>query len=607
MTGERRWRWAPGLALIAVCALGVSGATLRTRANLESAPSARTPEGAPRSETPAAGAAQPPPGRTRGEPSLVARAAPSVPPAPDASATASVTGRVVDALGGPIAGAAVSVWSEHPERLLSSTLTRASGGFELRAPPGHVRVLVRDDAYATALQRVVAPAGELTFALGPASRIFGRVHGASDAPLGGIVVRARPLGRLDPLVSSAVTDREGHFRFEALSAGEYELRATGERLQGDAERLVLGVAEAAGPFELGVAPAVRVALRVERRGRACTGGWVQLVGERLQDARELADGRVLFEAVPAGDYQLSVACERAAFQNHQLEVRDDDIDDTLRVDPGQLVAGRVLDAAGTGAAGVLVSVSPLGLPDGRAYMTCRSGAGGAFACDGLSPGAYRCHAGLELQPQSEFVDVSVAAGTDPGPIELKLPPRAMLVVSLEHAPPEQLSNAHVLARAAEGPTLEGERRGSEFHFEGLLLGSYEVYLAASPGTRRDVSLVRDSQREAITLAWPSTRTISGVVLDERNQPVVDVWVRAAAEGGLLPSLASPDVGVPALTDAAGRFSLEGLFEGRYHLRVESTEREGLARGVPGGAEDVVIHLAPPSAASEASNTDVTNG
>ncbi|HKO95131.1 MAG TPA: carboxypeptidase-like regulatory domain-containing protein, partial [Polyangiaceae bacterium] len=374
-----------------------------------------------------------------------------------------------------------------------------------------------------------------------------------------------------------------------LSAGEYELRATGERLSGEAERLVLGVAEEAGPFELAVKPAVRVTLRVERRGRACTGGWVQLTGQRLQDAREIAEGRVLFEAVPSGDYQLSVACGEAAFQDHPLVVREDDIEDTLRLEPGQLLAGRVLDAAGTGATGVLVSVSPMGLPEGRAYMTCRSGAGGDFACDGLSPGAYRCHAGLEQQPQSEFVDVSVAAGMDPGPIELVLPPRATLLVSLEHAPPEQLSSTRVLARAGQGPTLEGERRGSEFHFEGLLLGSYEVYLAASPATRREVSLARDGQSEPLTLPWPSTRTISGVVLDERNQPVVDVWVHAAAEGSLLPAIVPADVGVPALTDAAGRFSVEGVFEGRYHLRVRGTELEGLARSVPGGAEDVVIH------------------
>jgi hypothetical protein len=94
-----------------------------------------------------------------------------------------------------------------------------------------------------------------------------------------------------------------------------------------------------------------------------------------------------------------------------------------------------------------------------------------------------------------------------------------------------------------------------------------------------------------------------VVLDQQNQPVVEVWVHAAAEGGFLPLAALSDVGVPALTDSAGRFSIEGLFEGRYNLRLEAPEREGFAEGVASGAKDVVIVAAAAREANEDSEPD----
>ncbi|HKO92448.1 MAG TPA: hypothetical protein VJU61_14905, partial [Polyangiaceae bacterium] len=97
MPGARRWRWAPWLALLAVGALGLSAASLRSRA---SAPSTRAPEEVHLSETPAPSVAPTPPGRALTEPLLAAQALPSVSPAADPIATASVAGRVVDALGG---------------------------------------------------------------------------------------------------------------------------------------------------------------------------------------------------------------------------------------------------------------------------------------------------------------------------------------------------------------------------------------------------------------------------------------------------------------------------------------------------------------------------
>lgn len=524
-------------------------------------------------------------------------------PAVNPTASASVSGRVLDALGGPIAGALVRALHEHSDAPLASTVTAGHGGFELRTAPGPLRVVAQAEGYSTESRRAVAPAGDITLSLAPATSIFGRVSDASDAPVSGAVVRARGLWRQESFDPSVVTDREGRFRFEALSAGEYELSATGDRLSGKPERVAANVADEVGPVELRVASAARVALEVERGGAACTSGWVQLSGERFQAAREIFEGHVLFEGVPRGEYGLSLGCEQAAFQSRELGVGDEDIERKITLDALQALRGRVVNAVGAGVEGVLVTASPTDASEARAQMTCRSGKNGEFLCDGLSAGAYRWHAGLELQPQSGFVEVELAEGAASAPVELRLWPRARMVVSLEHAPSERLSAVRVSARPQQGPPLEGERRGSEFHFDGLLLGSYAVYLAASPGTRRDVVLEHDGQRVDVSLPWPRTRSISGVVLDERDQPVVEVWVHAAAEGGFLPLATLSDVGVPALTDSAGRFSIEGVFEGRYNLRVKATKREGFAEGVASGTEDVVIHVAAPREAIENSKAD----
>jgi hypothetical protein len=332
---------------------------------------------------------------------------------------------------------------------------------------------------------------------------------------------------------------------------------------------------------------------------------VQLLGGRFQDAREIAGGRVLFENVPPGDYRLGLGCEGAAFQFREFRVGDEDIEDIARVDPGQRLQGRVLSAAGAGASDTLVSVSPVGTPTGRAPMTCRSGPSGDFACDGLSPGGYRCHAGLELQPQSEFVDV-VVDGAQRAPIELRLQPRAAIAVSLPDAPADRVSGVRVSARPEQGPPLDGELRGGEFHFDALLLGRYEVYLTESPATRREVFLTRDGQNEVISLPWPSQRSIAGVVLDDREQPVVEIWVRAIPAGGFLPLAARSEAGVRALTDSTGRFIVEGLFEGPYHLIADGVGREGSASSVSGGTQDVVMHLAPTPETREPAESEMAS-
>jgi hypothetical protein len=369
--GGRRWPLSLWLTVVALGAAALWGAMTLTARSDARVPSGRPSAGASRPE-PAPGEAKAVVRPVFGLPLLTGGGTPPPSPAPDPMATASVSGRVVDALGGPILGAVVTAFRGRSTLLLSSTVTVSDGRFEMRVAPGPVRIVAQAEAYSTVQQQAAAPASDLTLALAPASRIFGRVLGV-DAPVSGIVVRARIVGRLEELVASVLTDAEGHFRFEALSAGEYELSVAAERISGEAERVTIGVADERGPVELRVAPAARVTFDVERGGRPCSEGWVHLECPRFQAAREIVDGRVLFEGVPPGNYQLMLGCEDAAFQSRNVEVGEADIDDMIRLDPGQTLAGRVVSASGAGAPGVLVTVSPMEANAGNAQMTCRSG------------------------------------------------------------------------------------------------------------------------------------------------------------------------------------------------------------------------------------------
>ncbi|MDJ0975338.1 MAG: carboxypeptidase-like regulatory domain-containing protein [Planctomycetota bacterium] len=82
-------------------------------------------------------------------------------------------------------------------------------------------------------------------------------------------------------------------------------------------------------------------------------------------------------------------------------------------------------------------------------------------------------------------------------------------------------------------------------------------------------------------------TISGVVTDFDNVPLVGVRVEAATSGG-----ADLDL-LPVLTDVEGRFQVEGLAEGRYDLRFLLGRVKARTLAVPVGTDQLRVRLARP--------------
>ncbi|MBK8975659.1 MAG: carboxypeptidase regulatory-like domain-containing protein [Planctomycetes bacterium] len=307
-------------------------ATLDPPADL--APPGRTPLGAPADEHPdgrvalrgldsglhaievaAAGYA---PGRAlvrigaRGDPEpLVVRLSPAV----------AVGGRVVRRDDGrPVAAARVVIATRAGE-ILRSTRADATGAFRLiDLPPRTVLVARATDDRGAAGFRVVPAGGDFVVEVGPAATLAGRVAGVSSDTVATVAAHCAGDVRL-----ASVDGATGDYRFDELPAGTWSVLALSvgptrvrELLDeggsvGGRPRYEAAVAElAAGvarrqDLDLQRVPRATLVALVTRRGEAAVGAIAELSfgGELTVAVRRVdADGRVLIDDLPAGDYLL---------------------------------------------------------------------------------------------------------------------------------------------------------------------------------------------------------------------------------------------------------------------------------------------------------------
>jgi hypothetical protein len=213
-------------------------------------------------------------------------------------------------------------------------------------------------------------------------------------------------------------------------------------------------------------------------------------------------------------------------------------------------------------------------------------ASGAFACAGLSAGAYECSVDEHLQAAGAAKRVVLGEGEAPQ-LLLSTAASGSIRVTLGTSGSETVRPSKVFARSAN--TLrEAVQEGTDFVFAGMPLGKHEVY-ADLPSHVSEVVLDRDGQIALLTLQVPSSAAIRGRVLDGKGAPVVDAWVRASPAN---PFASDPDYARdrPGLTDDAGEFVLQGLAPGSYDLRVESSVGRTHARGVQAGSGSVALRV-----------------
>lgn len=541
-------------------------------------------------------------------------------------------GVLTDIGGGPIAGA--TLWILDALAPGSATLFIArsdpAGRYELKLAPGPYTVLVIHPDY-TFDARPVSLRGTSAredFTLIPGASIEGTVRDLAGRPVPGAVVSSlapapdteAPLrwkvssiySTLLPVTANAT----GTFRIRSLAPGTLRLTArSGAAAVAEPTSIDLTLAEARSDVALTVRPAHTLAGFVAGGDDVQSGvANVELLAFR-EDApiatplRATTDGAGRFElrGLLPGTYRLAAnGAPYAPFVSDPITITDRDRDDALVVlARGVAVRGRIEPP---GPATILVepagSDRTLTRTLTAAMLRANVADDGTFTLPSVPAGEYlvraRTHALEGTAP------VQVAAGSEAA-VALTLSPRSAilgLVVDDTGAP---LARAIVVADAAgpgEPATARTDDQG-RFAIVGLAAGRAQLRVFDARGqrpwagrarrpfaARKVVVPASGSITERLEVASGGAR-IEGVAVGPDRKPLADCWIEVRADGAHRPPPFHQPA--PVLTDAAGRFVIEGVFG--PELTVEASGPDGrlraIAAHVTAGAR-LRLELQPPS-------------
>ncbi len=333
-----------------------------------------------------------------------------------------LTGRVVDEQGRPLAQAVVAIQAaggtpfDHgaPQVRASFLRSDAEGRFALdEAPPGQVLVTAcvtaGDRAPATVSVTCGPVAAHAELMLAPGGGLEGEVRDP-QGPVAEATVLAfvqqpdQALGYLQNLLGMrmAQADAQGRYRIAGLLPGSVQVRALRGGTDQVAQRTVtvtagavtacdLIAAAGGGPFTLRIQPprppVLLPAWMVVLQGVDAPDGGspsVRMAG---------ADGRVEYETLAQGRYQLSLYCRAGGTESVLLLQRELAVagsEATVEVPKDRLllqpVSGRIVDGARAPVAGAVVLLQGQDVP---CTLQATTGDDGAFAFGAVPKGGYQ--------------------------------------------------------------------------------------------------------------------------------------------------------------------------------------------------------------------------
>ncbi|RKH63545.1 carboxypeptidase-like regulatory domain-containing protein [Corallococcus llansteffanensis] len=533
-------------------------------------------------------------------------------------------GTVTDAPPGqePVAGARVTVFSHQHTRFFDA-VTDARGRFRIGPlPRADYALLITADDRMPRLSQVARALESEVFVLERLARYAGRVVSAQGTPAPGVqVVLSAPL--LEPVVRVTTTDAQG--RFSLMAAGSRENELFAETAAHDAFAFVES------------APREDLVLTLEPggflEGTVRDDAGKSLAGARIRASRMgpegyAGHGQALTDAT--GHYRLGPLPRQTLFIRasaaqyldaettlHPFHPDTDPLDFTLT--RAFSVEGLVVDDEGHPLSGMEVRLQE-GSPSERAQnahrmRTGRSDEAGRFVVETGSAGP----GWLEVFHPS-FLGGKLAVDIPSREVRMVLHRGASVSVTVLGAAGAPLHGVPVTLWKREERGF-AERTGvtdeqGRVTLRGVRPGGYVVEaLLRSRALDQHASRPLDVTEEEVpevSLRLEEGRTLRGLVVNTRGQPLAGVAVRAAVPQGDAPRYRDrePDPDVDrydsydeerpegVLTDAEGRFTLRHLSAPRYVLTASLGGHEFDAARSRGGTPEDTESLTVGSQASE---------
>ncbi|HVS64399.1 MAG TPA: carboxypeptidase regulatory-like domain-containing protein [Thermoanaerobaculia bacterium] len=416
-----------------------------------------------------------------------------------------IGGRVVDETGLAVAGATVA--AQAPSAGFSITfggqgsepVTDERGEFTLEGlADGSYRVTARRDGYAEAsTEDLVRVEGRsvygLELRLGVGASIVGQVLGLEFDELARVeVLGMKPGATVAPAIGRV--DYEGQYRVDNVSSGDWLVMArVGDGAKSVRRSVTIepGTAEVVLVLDFGGGLAIRG--QVTRSGEPVRGAMVYAAGTTTTSSSQATtdqDGRFALLNLKIDTYRVVVA-SLGAGAAHEEEVELAGADAEVLIELRELaISGRVVDALdGSPISGAAISLSPGDEESSRRSFggfgtPPRSGEGGSFRLDGITPGIWLVRAGKEgYATGTAQVEVTEEFGIDGIEIELEPARGLSLVVATDTGRPADQVTVLALD-ATERVVLQGQYNASEggvVRLDELPTGSWTLLVAAPGG------------------------------------------------------------------------------------------------------------------------------